>query len=102
MFPKSVNFSKIEAQAAGRGAAKIAVCHHHGMTAMGWVDGNPVHFLTTVDGTGMGSVERRICWNKRITMAPAAMKKYNHGMQAVDCFDSGINVINRLKKFEHR
>jgi hypothetical protein len=58
-----------------------------GMTAFSWLDGNPVHFLTTADGTATTQVPRRVGRQRTNVTAPIAIKKYNHGMQAVDRHD---------------
>ena len=54
------------------------------ITAFGWVDGNPVHMLTTADGGDMGSVTRSVGGGKISIAAPAAVAQYNKYMQGVD------------------
>ena len=68
----------------GRGQIKCMVDTHHGIAAMGWTDGNPVHFLTTADGVKVSEVKRRVGRDKLTIRAPDGVKKYNKGMQAVD------------------
>src|SRR5210317_980753 len=87
MFPKSVTWEKREAQLSGRGKMKIAVNKKHGLIALGWTDGNPVHFLSSVDGNGISSGTRRVGLEEATVRAPVAIKKFNNGMQGVDRFD---------------
>ena len=39
---------------------KVAVNEDNQLVAMGWVDGNPVNFLMTADGTATKHVHRRV------------------------------------------
>jgi hypothetical protein len=59
-FPIGVLFSKGDSGNLQRGSAKIMMEHEKGISAFGWLDGNPVHFLTMADGTDMTSVSRRV------------------------------------------
>jgi hypothetical protein len=83
-FPAGVKFTKTEAKNLGRGQIKCMVDIHHGIAAMGWTDGNPVHFLTTADGVKVAEVKRRVGRDRLSIRAPNGVKKYNKGMQAVD------------------
>ena len=83
-FPPGVKFSRTEAKNLGRGQIKCMVDTHHGIAAMGWTDGNPVHFLTTADGVKVSEVKRHVGRDKLTIRAPDGVKKYNKGMQAVD------------------
>jgi Transposase IS4 len=83
-FPPGVTFTKTEAKNLGRGAIKCMVDRSHHTAAMGWTDGNPVHFVTTADGIELAEVQRRVGRDKKSIRAPAGIKKYNRGMQAVD------------------
>ena len=98
MFPMSVQFTDTEAKSSGRGTMKRATCNEEGLVAMGWVDGNPVHFLTTADGTEELSTKRRVGGEKQSVKAPVAIKKYNHGMQAVDRFDQLMSLFSLAKR----
>ena len=106
-FPKSIQFSKGESKNKRRGEVKVAVEEKQGMVAFGWIDGNPVHMLTTADGTSMSKVTRRVKSEKQQIDAPTAIVKYNHGMQAVDRFDQ-LNAMysmaqgNLFKKYYHK
>jgi hypothetical protein len=86
-FPKGVCFTNTEAGKRGRGAIKKMVDVKHGISCYGWVDGNPVHFLTTADGSEVVTVQRRVNSERRQVTAPIGIKRYNNGMQAVDRHD---------------
>ena len=106
-FPKSIQFGKGETKNKKRGEVKVAVEENVGMTAFGWIDGNPVHMLTTADGTSMSKVTRRVKSVKKTIDAPSAIVKYNHGMQAVDRFDQLISLYSMakghlFKKYYHK
>ena len=75
---------KKEAKKKGRGTMRFVVNNEYGLTAIGWVDGNTVYFLTSADGTGVDAVKRRVKSEKKIVKAPEATKKFNKRMQGVD------------------
>ena len=97
-FPAAVLFSRTEAKAMGRGAMKIVSNKQNGIVAMGWVDGNPVHFLTTADGTEASTVKRRVGSVVETVKAPAAIRRFNHGMQGVDRFDQLVSLFSLAKQ----
>ena len=45
-FPQGVIYARTEATRLGRGFIKAIVDATNGLADFGWVDGNPVHFLT--------------------------------------------------------
>jgi len=94
MFPKTVTWEKTEAKSAGRGKLKVAVNKDHGLIALGWTDGNPVHFLSSVDGNSLTSVTRRVGLEQTSVRAPVAIKKFNKGMQGVDRFDQLMSLYS--------
>jgi len=103
-FPKGVMFTRTEADKAGRGCIKRMVDETNGIVAYGWVDGNPVHLITTADGTEVGSVTRQIRNEKVVVRAPVAVKRYNQGMGGVDTHDQlreTFSIANRhgFKKY---
>ena len=98
LFPKSIQFSPTEATKSGRGAMKVATNAKFSLTALGWVDGNPVNFLTSADETEATSVRRRVGKDKITIRAPAAVRKYNHGMQGVDRFDQFVALFSLAKR----
>jgi hypothetical protein len=51
MVPECIIYTTTEAEKAGRGALKWAVNLLAGIYAFGWSDGNPVHMLSTADGS---------------------------------------------------
>ena len=56
----------------------------NGLADFGWVDGNHVQFLTSTDGTKTSNVTRRVGRENLQVRDPTTIKRYNHGMQAVD------------------
>jgi hypothetical protein len=51
----------------------------HGIACHGWIDGDPVHFLTSADGTPTNEVTRRIGRRDKKVNVPNCMKRHNHG-----------------------
>lgn len=98
MFPKTVLFTKPEAKKVGRGGMKLATNTSNGLVAIGWVDGNPVHFLTSADGTKESSVQRKVNNKSQTVKAPTAIMNYNHGMQAVDRFDQLMSLFSLAQR----
>ena len=50
LIPKYILFSKSEAKGKdSRGAVKIAVNLRFQLVAVGWIDGNPVHMISSAD-----------------------------------------------------
>ena len=86
-FPTAVQYSPTEAAKVERGTHKMVSDEKHDIACYGWLDGNPVHFLTSADGTVTNEVSRRIgrC-NKKVEDL-ICIKRYNHGMQEVDRHD---------------
>jgi hypothetical protein len=87
-FPAVVQYGRTEAAKVDRGTHKMVSDGYYGIACYGWIDGNPVHFLTSTDGTTTNEVTRRIgrCEKK----AKACIKRYNKGMQAVDRHDDQL------------
>ena len=56
----------------------------NGLADFGLVDGNHVQFLTSTDGTKTSNVTRRVGRENLQVRDPTTIKRYNHGMQAVD------------------
>ena len=69
---------------------------------MGWVNGTPVHLLTTADGTGVDAVTRRVGQEKKRVTAPIAVKRYNRGMQGVDRFDQLMSLFSLAKRHQFK
>ena len=80
----------------------MATCGSEGLIAIGWVDGNPIHFLSSADGTAESSTQRRIGGKKQTVKAPTAIKNTtmvcSHGMQAVDWFDQLVSLFSLAKQ----
>jgi hypothetical protein len=88
MVPASIVYTKAEAEKSGRGALKWAVNLLAGIFAFGWTIGNPVHMLSTPDGSyQMMTVSCKIGKDKRDVPAPKTVKSYNAYMQGVDFHD---------------
>ena len=89
MFLKCIQFSKLEARNMEHGSLWMMVNMHFGIMAFGWLDGNPVHMLSTADGTNVSTIShstisQRVNITEVEMKAPTAMGKYNMHMQAVD------------------
>ena len=55
-FPKFIQFSKSKGHSVTRGTIWMAVNTEFSVTVFGWLDGNPVHMISTADGTSIRSV----------------------------------------------
>ena len=102
-FPSGVTFTSQEKRQWGRGSIRCMV-EKKNIAAFGWLDGNPVHFITTADGSGMTTVTRRIGRERKTIEAPIGIRQYNKGMQAVDRHDQlreGFSLADRhgFKKY---
>jgi len=86
-FPIGISFSSQEKRQWERGSVRGMIERKKRIAAFGWLDGNPVHFLTTADGSGMTKVTRRVGRDHQSVEAPIGIKQYNIGMQAVDRHD---------------
>ncbi len=72
------------------------------MRAYGWLDGNPVHLLSTADGTGTSSVQRQIGRTKQQIPAPKALPQYNMAMQAVARVDQLMQLMSLCKRHQFK
>lgn len=86
-FPSGISFSSKEKNNWDRGSMRGMIERRKGIAAFGWLDGNPVHFLTTADGNGDTEVKRRVGRERMSVRAPIGILQYNKGMQAVDRHD---------------
>jgi hypothetical protein len=86
-FPAAVKYGAAEASKVVRGTHKMVSDAKYGITCYGWIDGNPVTFLTSADGSVTNEVTRRIGRIEKKVNAPLCIKRYNKGMQAVDRHD---------------
>ena len=74
-FPQGFIYTRTEATRLGRGSIKIMVDATNGLAAFGWVDENPVHFLTSADGTKTSNVTRRFGRDNHQVQAPTVTKR---------------------------
>jgi len=58
-----------------------------GLVAACWVDGNPVHLISSADTHELTTVQRRVGGDKSAFTAPEIVKNYNNGMDGVDRHD---------------
>ena len=106
-FPSAARFTNTEAKNLGRGAIKRMIDTRNELAAYGWVDGNPVHFLTSADGTATSTVNRRIGRETKKVRAPIAIRRYNNNMHAVDRHDQlrdtySLSKRHGFKKYYHK
>ena len=59
-FPEAVKITNSEANNQSHGLFKKVIDTTNHIAAYGLIDGNPVHFMTTADGTTTTEVKRRI------------------------------------------
>ena len=86
-FPAAFQCSRTKAAKVERRTHKMVSDEKHGVAHDGWVDGNPVHFLASADGTVTDEASRRIGQCDKKVKAPICIKRHNHSMQTVDRHD---------------
>jgi len=99
---KFIKMTKTDAKKYPRGSYRVAVNKEHNMCAYGWLDGNPVHLLSTADGTGTSKVLRQIGRTKQQIPAPKALPRYNMSMQAVDRVDQLMQLMSLCKRHQFK
>ena len=88
LIPSYILFKKSEAKnKESRGAVKIAVNKKFGLVAAGWIDGNPVHMISSADTERLTTVQRKVGGEKQTVQAPEVVLSYNKGMDGVDRHD---------------
>ena len=75
-FPTGISFTSLEKKNWERGTMKGMIERRKRIAAFGWLDGNPVHFITTADGNAATTVYRRVGRERRQIEAP--VKKLQH------------------------
>eukprot|EP00957_Ditylum_brightwellii_P084833 6450214-Ditylum_brightwellii.AAC.1 len=70
-----------------QGSYKVANNKQHEIVPYGWLDGNPVHLMSTTDGTGLTYVKQQVQSFKKLVNAPIGIKWHNNAMQTVDHID---------------
>ena len=97
-FPEAVKITNSEANNQSRGLFKKVIDTTNHIAAYGWIDGNPVHFITTADGTTTTEVKRRVGKKIERIKAPIAIKRYNQNMHAVDRHDQLRETFSLSKR----
>jgi hypothetical protein len=65
----------------------VAVNERYGLVAAGWLDGNPVHLVSSADTERITEVHRKVGGKKVAVKAPEIVLNYNKGMDGVDRHD---------------
>ena len=97
-----VRMTKKDSQPYKRGSYKVAANRQHGIVAYGWLDGNPVHLMSTADGTGQTYVKRQVHSSKQLVNAPIGIKRYNNAMQAVDRTDQIMRLFALVQRYHSK
>ena len=100
-LPSFIKFSKKETLKLPRGCFRQATNAEHNLSCYAWNDKNPVHILSSADGTEVDKTQRRIKSKKIDVLCPVAVKRYNLGMQGVDQFNKLLTLFSLAKlKFD--
>ena len=95
LIPRYILFTKAEAMnKESRGSIKMTVNEKYSLIAAGWVDGNPVHIVSSADTTELTQVRRRVDSESQWIQAPEAVANYNKGMDGVDRHDQYRSLIS--------
>ena len=70
MFHKTIMFTKSEAHQHERGTSRVAINQDFGLVPFGWLDGNPVHMLSSADGAEMATVKHTLRGEKLKSVLP--------------------------------
>ena len=93
-LPSSVHFSKSEVKDLPRGCFRLATNKEFNLSCYAWNDKNPVHLLSSADGTDIDVTQRRSKSEKIDVLCPSAIKRYNLGMQGVDQFNKLLTLFS--------
>ena len=91
-LPKFIQFTDNEVKKIGRGSYRLATNSEYNLSCYAWNDKNPVHVLSSADGTEVETTMRRIKSSKVEVLCPTAIKRYNKGMQGVDQFNKLLTL----------
>ena len=91
-LPKFIQFTENEVKKIGRGSYRLATNSKYNLSCYAWNDKNPVHVLSSADGTEVDTTKRRIKSSKVQVLCPSAIKRYNQGMQGVDQFNKLLTL----------
>ena len=93
-LPKFIQFTDNEVKKIGRGSYRLATNSKYNLSCYAWNDKNPVHVLSSADGTEVETTKRRIKSSKVDVLCPSAIKRYNQGMQGVDQFNKLLTLYS--------
>ena len=93
-LPSFVHFSKNEVKNLPRGCFRLATNKEFNLSCYAWNDKNPVHILSSADGTDIDMTKRRSKSEKIDVLCPSAIKRYNLGMQGVDQFNKLLTLFS--------
>jgi len=103
LLPKYVQFTKADArQPNARGSSKVAVNRKYGLVAAGWLDGNPVHVISSADTEGISTVQRQVGGKKVTVTAPEVIQYYNAGMDGVDRHDQYRSLLSLCSRHKFK
>jgi hypothetical protein len=88
MVPSQIILTKSETATLPGGYARMDICEFAKMMTLGWTDKNPVHFVSTADGSeARTTVQRQRTKLLTTVSCPTAIPTYNKNMQWVDRHD---------------
>ena len=93
-LPTFIRFTKSEAKSLPRGCFRVATNEEYNLSCYAWHDKNPVHVLSSADGTDCVSTKRKTKSVKVDFLCPSAIERYNHGMQGVDQFNKLLTLFS--------
>jgi hypothetical protein len=93
-LPKFIQFTDNEVKKIGRGSYRLATNSKYNLSCYAWNDKNPVHVLSSADGTEVETTKRRIKSSKVDVLCPSAIQRYNQGMQGVDQFNKLLTLYS--------
>jgi hypothetical protein len=99
MVPQCIIFTKDQSEKDGWGALKWAVILLAEIFSFGWTDGNPVHMLSTANGSHQWTtVSRQVRKDKHDIRIPKMVRMHNFYMQGVNRHDQlrgGFSLMKR-------
>ena len=93
-LPSFIQFTKQDTKKIPRGSFRLATNKKYNLSCYAWNDKNPVHVLSSADGTDINMTQRRSKSETISVLCPSAIKRYNHGMQGVDQFNKLLTLFS--------